>query len=105
MYKNEIKNLKFQMIPDYVTKHSYMLFFAYANNKLQRDKMIEYLTKTGIDARKSWTPIHMQPCNPELKSIKCVSAEAVFDNVLTLPIYNAMTKSEAQNVIDCCNKF
>ena len=99
-YKNGIKNIDFQTIPKYATRHSYMLFFALANNKIQRDKYLKELINKGIDARKAWTPIHMQPCNPELINEKCPNAKDVFDRSFTLPIYNSMSKDETNMVIE-----
>ncbi len=99
-YKNRIKDVNFQKIPDYVTKHSYMLFFAMVRDEAQRNKFITNLNNQGIDARKSWTPIHMQPCNPELHEFSCPIAEQIFKTVFTLPIYNDMSTEEAEIVIE-----
>ncbi|HXV45758.1 MAG TPA: DegT/DnrJ/EryC1/StrS family aminotransferase [Nitrososphaera sp.] len=95
--------LEFQSIPTYVTRHSYMLFFALAKDKESRDRYLERLNAVGIDARKCWTPIHMQPCNPELQNLKCDNAERVFDRALTLPIYNSMSSDEVRAVIEACS--
>ncbi len=99
-YKKKIINLDFQKIPKYATRHTYMLFFALAKDKITRDKYLRHLNNQGIDVRKAWTPVHMQPCNPELHRSKCVNAERIFDRALTLPIYNLMSKHEAKMVID-----
>lgn len=98
-YKNKIKKLQFQEIPDYVTKHSFMLFFGISKNQSDRDKIINHLNKHGVDARKSWTPIHMQPCNSELSKSRCKNAEEIFDKALTLPIYNNMKIGDANTII------
>ncbi len=102
-YEAELKNLEFQIIPKFSTSHTYMLFFAIAENKIERDKMLVNLIKDGIDARNPWMPIHMQPCNLELHDIKCPNAENIFNRALTLPIYNSMNLEEAQIVIDSIN--
>jgi perosamine synthetase len=101
-YREKIKDLETQGIPTYVTKHSYMLFFALAKDKKSRDRYLKHLNAAGIDARKCWTPIHMQPCNPELRNSKCDNAERVFDRALTLPIYNSMSSDEVTAVIEAC---
>lgn len=102
-YKNKIKKFKFQEIPDYVTKHSFMLFFGLTKNHNERDQIINHLNKHGIDARKTWTPIHMQPCNSELNKINCKNAEQIFDKALTLPIYNNMKIEDANTIINLFN--
>ena len=103
-YRARIKGgIRFQEVPDYVSKHSYMLFFGLAKNKKTRDQLVKRLTSQGIDARKSWTPIHMQPCNPELHRFRCKNAEQVFGCAFTLPIYNSITMEETSMVIDACH--
>jgi len=98
-YKNKIKGLSFQKIPKYVTRHSYMLFFALAEDKKEREKFTNRLVKFGIDARKTWMPIHMQPCNLELNQFNCINAERTFGRAFTLPIYNDMRLDEVEIII------
>jgi len=102
-YKEEIKDMEFQSVPRYVTMNSYMLFFALAKDKKNRNNYLKRLNTAGIDARKCWTPIHLQPCNPELRNAKCGDAEEVFNRALTLPIYNSMEPDEATAVIQACS--
>jgi len=104
-YREEIKELESQSVPAYVTKHSYMLFFALAKDKKNRNRYLECLNAAGIDARKCWTPIHMQPCNLELRNAKCDNAERTFDRALTLPIYNSMGSDEVKSVIEACSSL
>jgi len=104
-YKKKINQVNFQKIPPFVSKHSYMLFFALANNKEERNNYTKYCSNNGIDVRKSWTPIHMQPCNLELKKCKCPNSEKVFENSFTLPIFNSMTLDEANIVIEAIREF
>ena len=99
-YKKNIKKFQFQKIPDYVTRHSYMLFFGLTRNHNEKEIIINHLNKHGVDARKTWTPIHMQPCNPELNKIQCKNTQQIFERVFTLPIYNDMKIEDANTIID-----
>jgi len=99
-YKKRIKELHFQKIPPFVTRHSYMLFFAFAENRNSRDQILNKLVKNGIDARKSWTPIHMQPYDLISKSSDCSNAEKIFETGFTLPIFNRMKEDQVSKVID-----
>lgn len=99
-YREKIKNVEFQIVPRYATRHSYMLFFAKARDKASRDRLMRHVTKRGIDVRKCWTPIHMQPCNPELGKSKCPNAESIFDRAFTIPIYNSMNSAEVAAVLE-----
>jgi len=104
-FKDEIKNLKFQKIPSYVSRHSYMLFFAFAENEKRRNYYIKKLRENGIDARLSFYPMHLQPCNPELREFKCPNSELVYKTVFTLPMYNSLTDDEVDLIIKTCNKI
>ncbi len=104
-FRSQIKNLSFQEIPNYVTKHPYMLFFTMAKDSIQKEKYLKFLGEKGIDVRSSWMPIHMQPCNPELASFNCPKTEKIYETSFTLPIFNSMTNSEIDFIIDSCNQI
>jgi perosamine synthetase len=104
-YRNELKQWDFQEIPSYVTKHSYMLFFVKAKNKEERERCVKLLTQNGIDSRRSWLPIHKQPCNPELSSKRFPQAEMIYNQIFTLPIFNGMTDEEVDKVIEIAKKL
>lgn len=99
-YRENIKDLTYQAIPSYVSKHSYMMFFAIAKNKACRDKYLTQIKSRGVDAREPWTPIHMQPCFPELNRLIYANTKYIFDRALTLPIYNKMTSSDVASAVD-----
>ena len=99
-YKEKIKGLMYQTIPSYVSRCSYMIFFAIARDKAERDKYVSQLNDRGVDARVPWTPIHMQPCFPELDKASYRNAEYIFDRAFSLPIYNKMTSDDVATVID-----
>jgi len=104
-YKNELRGLNFQKIPKYVTRHSYLMFFALTSSKKFRNKIVNQFINNGVDVRKPWTPIQLQPCNPELKKFKCKNSEKIFDTAFNLPMYNNMTKQEINLVINSCNEI
>jgi perosamine synthetase len=95
----KFKQFEFQEIPSFVTRHSYMIFFVKAKNKIRRDQCLKKLNKHGIDARKSWLPIHLQPCNTELKNSKCSNAELIYNQIFTLPLFNNMKNQEVEKII------
>jgi len=99
-YKEKIKGLMFQTIPSYVSRCSFMLFFAIAHDKAERDNYLWRLNDRGVDARIPWTPIHMQPCFPELSKANCPNAAYIFDRAFTLPIYNKMTSDDVDTVLE-----
>jgi len=104
-FKTEIKNLEFQNIPSYVSRHSYMLFFAFAKDSKVRDQYVKKLRGTGIDARVSFYPINDQPCNPELKQYDCPNSREMYEKAFTLPLYNSLKDSEIQLIVNTCNSL
>tara|TARA_B100001765_G_scaffold159425_1_gene103648 strand:- start:2743 stop:3852 length:1110 start_codon:yes stop_codon:yes gene_type:complete len=101
-YKKNIKGLSFQHIPNYVTKHSYMMFFVLAENQETRDKYLKSLKTNKIDARLSWLPLHNQPANSESNMNNLPISNKIYNNSFTLPIYNSMTSDEINSVLDIC---
>jgi len=99
-YRSEIKRLDFQFIPNYATRHTHMIFFVLAKNSQVRDKFVKALRKKGIDARLPWLPVHMQPCNQELRQFVCKNAEDVYEKSFTIPIFNSMEDKEIELVTD-----
>ena len=104
-FKNEIKNLEFQYVPNYVSRHSYMLFFALAKDSKTRDQYVEKLRDNGIDARLSFYPISEQPCNPELKQYDCPNSREIYGRAFTITLYNSLKDSEIELIIDTCNSL
>lgn len=104
-YKAKLKGLDFQNIPKYVTKHSYYMFFAMANGKTIRNKLMNHLIRNGVDAREPWLPLQLQPCNPELKKFSCKNSIKIFEKTFNLPIFNNMTREEINLVIESCKKI
>lgn len=104
-FKSEIKNLDFQSIPNYATKHAYMLYFAKTKTVQTRNLYVKKLREKGIDARLSFYPLHLQPCNPELRKYVCKQSKTVYDTVFTLPMYNSLTDDDVDLIISVCNKI
>lgn len=103
-YKEKIRGLAYQTIPSYANRCSYMLFFAVAQDKAERNNYVSQLVNKGIDARMPWTPIHMQPCFPEFNKAKYRNAEYIFNHAFSLPIYNKMTTYDVDTVIESVNR-
>ncbi|KFM20109.1 UDP-4-amino-4-deoxy-L-arabinose--oxoglutarate aminotransferase protein [Marine Group I thaumarchaeote SCGC AAA799-P11] len=104
-YKKNLKNFSFQFIPDYVTKHSYMMFFAFAQNQQVRNKYLDSLRTGGVDVRMPWLPLSDQPVNSNLNVIKFPNSKNIYQNSLTLPIYNSMKNKDLQFVLDTFQNF
>ena len=99
-YKKNLKDVSFQQIPNYVSRHSFMMFFAIAENQEMRNKHLDALKSNQIDARISWLPLNCQPINEKFSNNDYPESENIYNNSLTLPIYNLMTSEEIKFVLD-----
>ena len=99
-YKKNLKDVSFQQIPNYVSRHSFMMFFAIAENQEMRNKHLDALKSNQIDARISWLPLNCQPINEKFSNNDYPESENIYNNSLTLPIYNLMTSDEIKFVLD-----
>jgi len=104
-YKDELKNVQFQEIPDYSIKHSNMMFFTIYPNIDIRDRNFKIFQENGIDAKLPWPPLHSQPANPELNNQNNKNTELISNTSLMLPIFNKMTEEEVDYVIECSNNI
>lgn len=92
--------LEFQFIPNYVRRHPMMLFMCLAKDKSTRDRLNKFLNERGIDTRIPWPPVNLQPYHRAiLGDLRCPNAESVYERVLSLPIGNAISETEAYRVI------
>jgi perosamine synthetase len=100
------EHLEFQQVPSYVSKHPWMLFMCLAKDRVDRDNLNKFLNERGVDTRIPWPPANIQPYHrSKLGNISCPNAEKVYERVLSLPIGNAITKGEAERVIDVVKDF
>ncbi len=107
IYMDSLKALlDFQYVPDYVTRHPWMLFMCLARDHSQRDTLNAFLNKSGIDTRIPWPPVHIQPFHKKkLGDIRCPNADSVFQRVISLPIGNAVTESDVTQVVENVKEF
>lgn len=98
--------LEFQFIPSYVGRHPWMLFMCLAKEKSIRDRLNSFLNERGIDTRIPWPPANLQPYHKaRLGYIKCPNAERIYDRVLSLPIGNAVSETQAHKVVEVVKSF
>lgn len=87
-------------IPNYVNRPSWYMYSITLNRKI-RNKLIEYLTRSNIDTRLSFPPIHAQPFysqNFDFDTNDFPNANNSYDTFLDIPIWADMG-IENQNFI------
>ena len=98
IYRDEIKDHKFQTIPDYVTLHPYMLFGILTHPK-DRDRINKILNKNHIETRICWPPVHMQQYHSKIfKTRKIKNAEEIYSRIINLPMGNGLDLSDVMKV-------
>jgi len=104
-YKKGLKNCRFQEIPDYVTKHPYMLFGVLVDEDI-RDDLNKYLNNNGIDTRICWLPAHRQEYHKTIFSNENLpNSEKISSQIINLPIGNGLSDEEVDYVINTFNKY
>ena len=79
-----------------------MMIFAFAEKQQVRNKYLDHLRSNQIDARISWLPLHNQPVNTKLNNNVYAKSDKIYNNSLTLPIYNSMTDDEIKFILNIC---
>jgi len=103
-YKDELNQFEFQKIPDFVSRHPYMLF-GILNPKKYRNSLNKFLQKNGIETRICWLPVHKQPYHSKIFNIKLKNSENIYSKILNLPMGNGLTEQQCQIVIDTIKKW
>ena len=81
-YKKNLRDVSFQEIPNYVSKHSFMMFFAIAENQETRNKHLDVLRSNQVDARISWLSLHSQPVNEKFSNNEYPKSENIYNKKL-----------------------
>lgn len=104
-YKKSLQNVKFQQIPNYVTKHPWMLFGVLVDKRIRND-LVRYLNKNGVDTRVCWLPTHKQVYHSKIFSnIALPNSEEIASKIINLPMGNGLIKEDVDYVINVFNNF
>jgi perosamine synthetase len=70
---------------------------------IDRNRMIDVLWKQGVRCSVHWRPLHLHPYYQEtygLTSDDCPIASALFDRLISLPLFSSMTPRDVDYVVD-----
>jgi len=101
LYRRELDGwVTGQEVPEYVTRHPYMIYSVFFKDQAERDVVRKGLNDQGIDARVCWTPVHQQPYHQKLFAGqgKLPFAETVGETFLSLPLGNGSSREEVLQV-------
>ena len=101
------KNIKIPYIPNYVTRHSWYNYSIKVPSQ-KRDKLINFLSKKGIETRLSFPPVHIQPYYKKkfiTKTKDLINGHNVFKKFLDIPIWPYLSKKKQLYVTKMIIKF
>ncbi len=104
IYKDELHHVKFQEIPDFASRHPYMLFGILVSKK-DRNNLNKFLHKNGIDTRICWPPVHKQPYHSKLFNLKLKNSENISSKIIDLPMGNGLTESQVLKITNLVTKW
>ena len=104
-YKSGLENILELKLPHFENNKYFDVYQNYVIRIKQRDNLSKYLEKSGVETLISWPkPIYkhavLQPNN-----IKLPETEAICKEVVSLPMYPELTKTEVNYVIKCIKEF
>ena len=106
-YNSKLKNIKGLIIPNYPKNYlsSYHLYIIKITNnfKLSRDQLFKKLLDSGIRTSVHYKPLHeftILKTKGKIKD-KLKVSKKLYDEMLSLPLYQNITKKEQNLVIDC----
>lgn len=95
--------------PDRRFQSNYWLTTILINDKAPSDATPEalrlYLLEQGIETRRLWRPMHMQPVFESCEAFADSTSERLFNQGLCLPSSSILTDNEIRQVADCIISF
>jgi len=88
-------------ISDFTTRMSWFVYVVKLPKGVDRDRIMEYLEKQGIQTRPYFQCVHLQPFYRKMGYHEgmCPAAEEVSRRTLALPFYNTITPEQQEEVI------
>lgn len=90
-------------VPDYATRPSWYMYCLTLDENIDRDAMVAFMRKSGVDHRLSFPPIPLQPLYRERFGYKDGDfpiSEKIFEHFVDLPNYIGITNAQFKHVID-----
>jgi len=98
-----VEGVQSPYIADYVTKMSWFVYVIRFDEKIDRDKVMEYLNNHGIQCRDYFKPIHLQPFYKKQFGYSegmFPVTEKVSKQTLAIPFHNNLTEEEQSYVVE-----
>ncbi|MGP7818526.1 UDP-4-amino-4,6-dideoxy-N-acetyl-beta-L-altrosamine transaminase [Niallia sp. 01092] len=107
MYNAAFKELSTLSVPRQLEEtlsswHLYIIRLNLSKLSTNRKQIFEKLQKHNIGVNVHYIPVHLQPYYQQLdyKKGSCVEAEKLYEEIITLPLFPAMSMKDVQDVIN-----
>ena len=93
--------------PPLIGSTFYDTYNSYVIRVVQRDNLVQFLKKMGVETSVSWSiPLHLQEgLNLGYYKNKLPITERISIEVISLPIFPQMTNEQVDYVVDCIREF
>jgi dTDP-4-amino-4,6-dideoxygalactose transaminase len=105
IYNKKLRKFKNEVVP--LTKYNscaYHIFVIKLNKKYNRDKIFKKFKENNIGVNVHYSPIYLHPYYKKKYGYSkglCPTAEKVYNQIITLPIFPSMQDSDIKDVLDC----
>lgn len=107
MYNAAFKELSTLSVPRQLEEtqsswHLYIIRLNLSKLSINRKQIFEKLQQHNIGVNVHYIPVYLQPYYQQLGYKKgcCIEAEKLYEEIITLPLFPAMSTEDAQDVID-----
>ena len=90
------------IVEDYVTNMSWFVYVVLLDDSINRDAVMDYMNKNGIQVRNYFQPIHLQPLYREMghREGELPVTENISRRTLAIPFYTDMNFEDQKIVVD-----
>jgi len=105
LYNKKLKGISGITLPyidPKVTKMSWFVYVIRLDDYIDRNGIMDYLTKNGVDCKPYFTPIHLQPYMMDMFGLKVGDfpiTEKVGESTIAIPFYNNLREEEVDYVV------
>ena len=99
----EVEEVQVPYIADYVSRMSWFVYVIRLERGIDRNKVIKYLNKEGIQCKPYFTPIHLQPFYKKMFGYKegdFPVTEDVTGRTIALPFFNNLKEEQIDYVVE-----
>jgi len=88
------------------TRHLYIIRLKSDKIKVHRDEIYKALNAENIGLQVHYIPVYFHPYYQELgyKKGLCPKAEALYEEIITIPLYYSLSDEDVESVIEAVNK-